>query len=462
MALLQRLRDLASGLRLRRRSARVRLTALYCCLFFPSAVALLLATYIMIVLVQHPVVRGLIKAPDGGSPGDAPQRHRATRGLRTTITLLGHHILDAREFFFGSCVVLVALIGVSALLGWLVAGRVLRPLRVMTAATRQISERNLHERLALAGPGDELKDLGDTIDGLLARLEAAFDAQRRFVANASHELRTPLMLSQTLLQVALADPGITLGSLRLACEEAIAAGKGQEQLIDALLALARSQSGLSHREPADLTAVVRDALNAHRPSATLKRLRVDAVLDRAEVHGDGRLISRLVSNLIDNAIRYNVDGGRLEVRLAASATGVTLTVSNTGSCVPPDQVGRLLEPFQRAAADRTAGPNGLGLGLSIVAEIARAHAASLELRPRPDGGLTVSVRFPAVPPAAIRATGADRPETRKPALRGSLSSLHRGYAHGSAEHGPGEMRRAGSAAPIPETEVMSWRQPGSP
>ena len=275
------------------------------------------------------------------------------------------------------------MIGASVLLGWLIAGRVLRPLQVMTTTTRQISERNLHERLALAGPEDELKDLADTIDGLLARLEAAFDSQRRFVANASHELRTPLMLTQTLLQVALADPAITLDSLQAACREAIDAGKDHAQLIDALLTLARSQRGLDHREPVDLTAVVSDALNAHEPSAAERGLRVDVALDRCHVSGERRLLYRLVSNLIDNAIRYNITGGRIKVKLAASATGATLTVTNTGPLVPPDQIRRLLEPFQRAAPDRTASPNGLGLGLSIVAETAEAHAASLDVRQDP-------------------------------------------------------------------------------
>ena len=308
------------------------------------------------------------------------------------------------------------MIGVSVLLGWLVAGRVLRPLRVMTATTRQISEHNLHERLALAGPDDELKDLGDTIDGLLARLEAAFDSQRRFVANASHELRTPLMLSQTLLQVALADPDITLDSLRAACHEAIDAGKDQAQLIDALLTLARSQRGLDHREPVDLTAVANDALNAHEPSAAARGLRIDAALDDATVSGDARLIHRLVSNLLDNAIRYNITGGRVEVRLAASTTEATLTVTNTGPAVPPDEVRRLLEPFQRAAPDRTASDSGLGLGLSIVADIAEAHGAGLEVRPRPEGGLTVAVSFPACPPTARRADGnRRRTEMERPA-----------------------------------------------
>jgi signal transduction histidine kinase len=254
----------------------------------------------------------------------------------------------------------------------------------------------------LAGPDDELKDLGDTIDGLLARLEMAFDSQRRFIANASHELRTPLMLSQTLLQVALANPAITLDSLRATCQEVVDAGKDQAQLIDALLTLARSQRGLDHRESVDLTAVVNDALSAHEPSAAAERLRGDAALDDAGVSGDARLIHRLMSNLVDNAIRYNITGGRVEVRLAATATETTLTVSNTGPSVPPEQASRLLEPFQRAAPDRTASPNGLGLGLSIVADIAAAHGASLAVRPRPEGGLTVAVSFPADPSQPAR------------------------------------------------------------
>jgi signal transduction histidine kinase len=267
----------------------------------------------------------------------------------------------------------------------------------MTTTTRKITERNLHERLALTGPNDELKDLGDTIDGLLARLEAAFDSQRRFVANASHELRTPLMLSQTLLQVALANPDLTLDSLQAACREAVDAGKDEAQLIDALLTLARSQRGLDRREPVDLTAIVKDALDAHENSAAARGLFVDTTVDDATVSGDAQLIYRLVSNLIDNAIRYNITGGRLEVNLAASTTAVTLTVANTGPPVPPEEVSRLLEPFQRAAPERTASWDGLGLGLSIISDIAEAHGADLDVRPRPEGGLAIAVSFPVEP-----------------------------------------------------------------
>jgi signal transduction histidine kinase len=354
----------------RRRSARFRLTALYCCVFFPSGVALVFITYVVIVVAQSP-------------------------SFGATRVNIDHRSLDAGEFLIASCILLVALVGASVLIGWLVAGRVLRPLRVMTAATRQISERNLHERLALAGPDDELKNLGDTIDSLLARLESAFDSQRRFIASASHELRTPLMLSQTLLQVALADPDITLDSLRATCQEVIDADKYQARLIDALLTLARSQRGLDRREPVDLTAVVNDALDAYQPSAAARGLHVDATLDKATMPGDARLVSRLVANLVDNAIRYNITGGRVAVKLAASTTRTTLTVTNTGAVVPPLQASRLLEPFQRAAPDRTASPDGLGLGLSIVADIAKAHGADLELPPQPEGGLAVTVSFPA-------------------------------------------------------------------
>ena len=399
MAKRQRLSGVAFGPPLHLRTARFRLTALYSCLFFPSGVVLCVITYVVIVLAQSPHHVAVPSTHAQGSFLGGPAPHGTGTGPKlagATVTLAGL-ALDPRQFFFGSCILLVAMIGMSVLLGWIVAGRVLEPLRVMTATTRQISERNLHERLALAGPDDELKDLGDTIDGLLARLEAAFDSQQRFVANASHELRTPLMLSQTLLQVALADPAIALDSLRAACEEAIDAGKDQAQLIDALLTLARSQRGLDHREPVDLQTVVNQVLNTHKSSVAAKGLQVDATLDDVQVSGDARLIYRLVSNLIDNAIGYNTTGGRVEVKLAASTSGATLIVTNSGPAVPPDEVRRLLEPFQRAVPDRTGSPHGFGLGLSIVSEIAEAHGASLQVRPRSEGGLTVAVSFPVDP-----------------------------------------------------------------
>ena len=320
----------------------------------------------------------------------------------TTVTPLddvhiGSLSLNLHEFLLGSCVTLVVMIGIAVLLGWLVAGRVLRPLRIITDSTRDISEHDLHQRLALPGPRDELTELGDTIDGLLGRLERAFDSQRRFVANASHELRMPLTVDRAMLQVALSDPNITLDSLRAACSDVLEAGREQERLIDALLTLARSQRGLDRKEPVDLAAVTGAVLLAHEPSAAASGLEVDASLDDATVPGDARLLHQLVSNLVDNAIRHNITGGRVQLTLAASTTEATLTVTNTGPPVAPDQVGRLLQPFQRGTPDRTASPNGLGLGLSIVADIAEAHGAGLDVHPRPEGGLTIAISFPADP-----------------------------------------------------------------
>ena len=397
-----RLRGLAVRPHLPARTVRLRLTALYCALFFPLGVALVVITSVVTFLSLHPVVHGPVVHLYGRLHGKAVPLLSGGAGLTTVtpqeLVHLGSLRLDLDDFLVGSCITLVAMIGISVVLGWLLAGRVLRPLRTITDATRNISENDLHQRLALPGPRDELTELGETIDGLLGRLERAFDSQRRFVANASHELRTPLTVDRAMLQVALADPHMTLDALRAVCGEVLEAGREQERLIDALLTLARSQRGLDHKEPVDLAAVITEVLHTYKPSAAADELHVDAALADATVFGDARLLYRLVSNLVDNATRHNIIGGRVQVTLAATTTDATLTVTNTGPLVAPDQVSRLLQPFQRDTPDRTATPDGLGLGLSIVAEIAQAHGASLDVRARPDGGLTVAVSFPARPP----------------------------------------------------------------
>jgi signal transduction histidine kinase len=392
-----RLRDLATRPHLPARTVRLRLTALYCGLFFPAGVLLVVITAVVTfqsvrpVLQIHRVVHG-----HGAHVTHLPAGGAAVRPVtRPPRVQLGSFRLDLHEFVIGSCIVLAVMIAICLLLGWLLSGRVLRPLQTITDTTRNISENDLHQRLAVPGPPDELTELGDTIDGLLARLEGAFDSQRRFVANASHELRTPLTVDRAVLQVALADPDITLDSLRAACGEVLEAGREQERLIDALVILARSQRGLDRKEPVDLAAITGEALHTLEPSASTRKLHVDVALGDATVPGDTRLIHQLVSNLIDNAIRHNITGGRVEVTLAAGATEATLTVSNSGPLVAADQVSRLLQPFQRGIPDRTAGPNGLGLGLSIVAEIVEAHGAGLDVRTQSEGGLTVTVSFPA-------------------------------------------------------------------
>ena len=306
------------------------------------------------------------------------------------------HASDSHQILVGALIALGIMAAVSVLLGWLFAGRMLRPVRAMTAAARRISEDNLAERLAVPGPDDELKELADTIDGLLERLHDAFAAQRRFVADASHELRTPLTLSRTLLQMALTDPEPTLDSFRTTCTDVLAAGEQQEQLIEALLTLARSQRGLDRREPVDLAVISEEVVQACAADAAGRGLALGTSVSAAPVLGDERLLRRLVVNLVQNALRYNVPGGRVDVSVAVAGGQCRFTIVNTGPVVPAGEIGRLLEPFQRMSAART-GPDGegIGLGLSIVAAIARAHRAALAIQPAPDGGLAVAVSFPA-------------------------------------------------------------------
>jgi signal transduction histidine kinase len=284
---------------------------------------------------------------------------------------------------------------ISVGLGWLVAGRMLRPLRMVTTAARRISASNLHERLAMTGPDDELKELSDTFDGLLGRLERAFDAQRQFVANASHELRTPLARQRAVVEVALDDAGRTVDSLERACKRVLLASGHQERLLEALLTLAQSQSGLKLRGPVDLAAVVSDVLRTRQPEAQALGLHVSARLAAAPVLGDARLAERLAVNLTANAIQHNLHGGWIEIATGTSDGNAIFSVANTGPVIPPAEVQRLFEPFQRLDGDRIGGHSGLGLGLSIVKAIADAHDAQLSAHALPGGGLKITARFPA-------------------------------------------------------------------
>jgi signal transduction histidine kinase len=384
MSLFRRLSDLAVRPHLPRRTVRLRLTFLYGCLFLLSGAGLLAITYLLVRnALSGPVTSGGTRPQN--TSGEIVHAHSGLPALQAA---------DLHQLLVQSAIALAIMAVVSIGLGWLVAGRVLRPIQTMTVTTRRISERSLHERLALPGPRDELTELGDTIDDLLARLDTAFDSQRRFVANASHELRTPLMLSQTLLQVALADPTITLNSLKAICQEVVDTGKDQGQLIDALLTLARSQRGLDHRDPFDLATVASEALEDLDRAAANKSLTLDVILEPAPVEGDSRLARTLAYNLIENAIRHNCPGGRVQVRTTTRAEGALLCVANTGPVIPEDDVARLLQPFQRLDDQRSNDRDGLGLGLSIVTAISQAHHASLSLRPRPTGGIAIEVIFP--------------------------------------------------------------------
>jgi signal transduction histidine kinase len=282
-------------------------------------------------------------------------------------------------------------------LGWVVAGRALRPVRTMSSRARGISERNLHERLALDGPDDELKELGDTFDGLLGRLEAAFESQRRFVANASHELRTPITLERALVEVALSDPNASVESLRETCRRVLASNEQQERLIEALLTLARSQRGLERREVVDVQALTAEVVR----STPSNGMRIDTSLDAAYTTGDHAMVERLVANLVENAVRYNEPDGWVTAWTGSRDGDPTLEVSNSGPVVKPEQVDELVKPFSRLDGDGSVATRnadakqGLGLGLSIVQAIVDAHDAELTTAPRREGGLTVTVRFPA-------------------------------------------------------------------
>jgi signal transduction histidine kinase len=326
----------------------------------------------------------------------------------------GQQRADLHQLEIWSGIALAIMAVISAGLGWLVAGRVLRPLRTITVTTQQISEANLHERLAMSGPRDELRKLADTIDGLLERLEGAFDAQRRFVANASHELRTPLTAARALLEMVLSDPHATVETYRQTCRQALEENEEQEQLINALLALAQGERGIERREPIDLAALTGEVLTAHELEVAAHGLTVEASLAPIMIAGDRRLIERLVTNLVENAIRHNVPNGQIQVRVQARGGQPMLAITNTGPQVPAEDVERLLLPFQRLTQDRIGHRDGLGLGLSIVAAIAHAHDAALDVRPGEQGGLSVEVRFTALPPGSDTALRSERPAPPPP------------------------------------------------
>ncbi len=360
------------------------------------------------------------------------QRLLKTASGRRVILSVGsvQRISDLHQLVIESSIALAIMALISAGLGWVVAGRVLAPLRTMTTATQQISEANLHERLSMQGPQDELRQLADTIDGLLGRLEGAFDAQRRFVANASHELRTPLTTVRALLELILSDPKATVGTFRTTCQQVLDESAQQEQLIDSLLALAHGERGVDTPEPIDLAAIAGEALAAREAEAAARGVQLEVSLEPALVSGDRRLIERLVSNLVDNALRHNMPGGSVRVAVRELAGEVELAVANTGPVVPDEEVERLLQPFQRLAGDRVGHGDGLGLGLSIVAAIANAHQAALDVRAGADGGLEVDVRF-------ARVTGDDARADARADARGDPRGVAGGEAGGGEVPGSG-------------------------
>jgi signal transduction histidine kinase len=367
----------------------MRLTLLYVGLFLASAACLLTITYFLVGRqLPRVTTSGEVIEMGGGGTAIPPAGGQAI--LQQVAVQVGRGTMNQLLIESGIALGIMAVASVG--LGWLMAGRVLRPLRTITAAARRISARSLHQRIAMTGPDDELKELGDTFDQLLGRLDASFRAQRQFVANASHELRTPLARQRTLLEVALRDREATNASLRAACERALAAGEQQERLIAGLLTLARGERGLDRFEPFDLAVIATDVLAGRQDDADDAQLTLTARIEPAPGAGDPGLAERLVANLVDNAIRYNTAGGQVEIGTGTRARRPYLAVVNTGPVIPPDQLGRLFRPFQRMDPARGA-PGGLGLGLAIVSAIAAAHGADLRAVTRTGGGLAIEVLF---------------------------------------------------------------------
>jgi signal transduction histidine kinase len=393
-------------------SARARLTLLYASLFALGGAALVLITYLLVAHTLHPttatripravqqaLARCVTAVQTHGAPGAMIKCAALyARGVQagaaaqrsTTLT----HLLTYSLLSLAGAALL------AAIAGWVAAGRILRPVHRLTAAARAASEQNLSQRIALRGPRDELRELADTFDAMLERLDRAFASQRQFIANASHELRTPLTVMRTAMDVVLAKPEPTRGELMAMAAEVRQAVDHSERLIEVLLVLARNDQVRALTDPLDLAAVAEDALEGRTATAVT----TTATLGEAPVTGDGVLLERLVANLLDNAERYNIPGGTITISTTAESGSSLVRVVNTGPVVPPDQVERLFLPFTRLD-DRTR-HDGFGLGLTLVASIAAAHGGTVHATAVPAGGLDITVRLPrrdnAVTPAPPR------------------------------------------------------------
>jgi signal transduction histidine kinase len=381
-----------------RLTVRARLTLLYTGLFAVCGAIVVAVSYVLVAHVGTPAQKPPGPSPGGVSAAFVKQCQSASRahdqnvlakcdayfrqGAKAQRDLTLSHLLTY------SLITLAVVIALAAILGWIVAGRALRPVHRITAAARAASEHNLSARVDLRGPRDELHELAETFDDMLDRLQAAFEGQKRFIANASHELRTPLAVMRTTADVVLDNPDATPDDLRAMAADIRAAVDHAEHLIGALLILARNERGLAVHEPVDLATVAEDVLDAAR----LDGRRVHATLEPAVISGDPVLAEHLTANLVDNAIRYNAAAGDVWVTTATAAGSSRLTVANTGPLLSPADADRIFEPFQRLE-DRTS-HDGFGLGLTIVASIAAIHGGTVTARPRDEGGLSVTVVIP--------------------------------------------------------------------
>jgi signal transduction histidine kinase len=385
-------------------TVRARLTLLYTGLFAACGAIVVAVSYAQVA--QLPA-RGQVAGKGGRhpSPADLVSFAAQCRSEETSVQpdpailakcasyyqqqgAQGQRDLTLSHLLQYSLITLAVVIALAAILGWIFSGRALRPVHRITTAARAASEHNLSARVAPTGPRDELRELAETFDEMLGRLQGAFESQERFIANASHELRTPLAVMRATVDVVLDTPDSTRDDLRGMAADIRAAVEHAEHLIGALLILARNERGLTVREEVDLATAAEDVLD----TAGLCDRRVHTALEPAVISGDPVLAERLITNLVDNAVRYNIAAGDIWVSTRTTAGHSQLTVANTGPVISPADTGRIFQPFQRLS-DRTS-HDGSGLGLAIVASIASIHGGTATARPRDDGGLSVTVTIP--------------------------------------------------------------------
>jgi signal transduction histidine kinase len=392
---------------MKRLSVRSRLTVVYAGLFMLTGAGLLVLNFTLLdqYLPRAPSQAAIAHAgisttqDPGGSPivvgpGPDPANGQFFQALQINTTDLRDATL--RQLLLQSTVALALMGVVAALLGWLIANRVVNPVKTITAQARRLSERNLHERIGLDGPDDEIKDLADTFDAMLARLDSAFDSQKSFVANASHELRTPLAITRAAVEIQMHRKRPTESQWRAMADQVLSATERSDRLIGSLLLLARIERGSLVRETIDLARLLSDAVDEVRPLAKTAGIRLEISVAAASVEGDPDLLRRLIGNLLENAVRHNVEGGWVTAGVTRDEGQAVISVANSGPVLSPQMATEIFQPFKRGAGTRTGSAQGSGLGLSIVATIAAAHKGRVHARPLADGGLEVSVTLPAV------------------------------------------------------------------
>ncbi len=385
-------------------SVRARLTVFYTGLFALGGAAVVAVSYALVAQLGVPgssqrlptaaltrFVAGCRSAHLSAHPDSA-----LAAKCNTALLQLGaqhQRDLTLSHLLQYALITVAVVIALAAILGWIISGRALRPIHRITAAARAASEHNLSARVAATGPHDELRELAETFDGMLARLQTAFESQRRFIANASHELRTPLAVMRATVDVVSGNPDSTPSDLHDMAADIRAAVDHAEHLISALLILARNDDrGLTVHEHIDLATVAEDVLD----TTDLQDRQVHPTLEPAIVSGDPVLAERLIANLIDNAVRYNTAAGEIWISTRTTAGSAQLTVANTGPIVSPANAERILQPFERL--NERASHDGYGLGLAIVASITAVHGGSVTAQPRGDGGLCVTVAIPSHAP----------------------------------------------------------------